>query len=158
MSCKCGECNQSTECSIGRLRSPINIIAYWLSNGDAKYNSMSTATISLNTTSDVTLLRPQPLENGLYAFGIHMAYTERYPFSSLSLNICDSGNVQCKVSIETDNPTFILLVYNDDMYFKMTNNSHVVTNFNIIGKAPFNISVAGKYPHGSYTYFHIKTW
>ena len=119
---------------------------------------MNTATISLNTTSDVTLLRPQPLENGLYAFGIHMAYTERYPFSSLSLNICDSGNVQCKVSIETDNPTFILLVYNDDMYFKMTNNSHVVTNFNIIGKTPFKISVVGKPVSRSAGTFKIQTW
>ena len=98
------------------------------------------------------LLHPQPLKNGMYAFSIILHRS--FP---ISLNICYSGNVQCKVSIET-NITFTLLVYNDDIYFKMTNNSHVVTNFNIIGKAPFNISVAGKYPHGSYTYFHIKTW
>ena len=160
MSCKCGECDQSTVCSIGRLRSPINIIAYWLSKGDATCNSINTAKITVNTSSDVMLLHPQPLKNGLYAFSIIMrrSCTERY-FPSLSLNICDSGNVQCKVSIKTDNLSFILLVYNDDIYFKMTKNPHVVTNFDIIGKAPFNISVAGKKPKFvADTYFHVKTW
>ena len=55
MSCKCGECDQFTMCSIGRLRSPININTYWLYYGNLKYNSNNTTTISLNTNIDAIL-------------------------------------------------------------------------------------------------------
>ena len=100
----------------------------------------------------------QQLKNGLYTFSFHITYTERFPFSSLSLNISGNGNVHCNVSIKTDNPVFTLLVYNDDIYFKMTDNAHVVTNFNIIGKAPFKISISGKLASRSAGTFKIQTW
>ena len=48
------------------------------------------------------------------------------------------------ITIKKDKLTITILVYNDDVYFKASDNSHVVSNFNITGKEPFKISVTGK--------------
>ena len=40
----------------------------------------------------------------------------------------------------------------------MTHSAHGVTNFNIIGKTPFKISVAGKLLVHSSATFEIQTW
>ena len=152
--CKCGECSKSV--MIRRPRSAINIISYWLSNGNAKYASENTATL----TNIVNSLHPQALENGSYAFTIQIIYNaDDFPFSSLSLDIHDSGNVQCNVAIKKANVSITILVYNEDIFLKMVDNDHVVSNFNIIGKAPFKISMAGKYSsRTSNVTLRIQTW
>ena len=89
--CKCNECSKSV--MIRKPRSAINVISYWLSKSDAKYTSENTATLSCSPKASNSLCSQQ-LENGSYAFTIQIIYNaDSFPFSSLSLNIQDSGNV-----------------------------------------------------------------
>ena len=112
--CKCGECSKSV--MIRRPRSAINVISYWLFNGNAKYASENIATLGPNYNNSISLC-PQPLENGSYAFTIQIIYNvDDFPFSSLSLDIHDSGNVQCNVAIKKANISVTILVYNKDAF------------------------------------------
>ena len=155
-SCKCDECDckQPVMHSIGRLRSPINIVTYWLSKSNVKYNSDNTATVSFQSKVSTTVLGSQVLRNGSYAFSIHVQHYSNPP--SLSLNICDHGNMQYNISLGKDNLTITLLVYNDDVYFKASDGAHVISNFNITGKGPFKISVTGTASH--HTTLKIQSW
>ena len=153
--CKCGECSKSD--IIRRPRSAINVNSYWISNGNAKYTSENTATLDCNSNRSISL-RPQLLENGSYAFTIQITCdADSFPFSSLSLNIHDSGNVQCNVPIKKANVSIAILVYNEDVFLKMVDSDHVVSNFNVIGKAPFKISMAGSCSCSNVT-LRIQTW
>ena len=152
-SCKCGECNGTVERTIRRPRSAVNVISYWLSNGNAKYSSENTVTVS-NTS-----LGPQHLQNGSYVFTLQIIYDAvNVSFPSLSLNIHDSGNVQCNVAIEKANVSITILVYDEDVFLKIVDDAHVVSNFNIIGKTPFKISITGRWPSKSIATLNIQTW
>ena len=140
--------------SIGRRRSPINIFTYWLSKSNVKYNSDNTATVSFQSKVSTTVLGSQVLRNGSYAFSIHVQHYSNPP--SLSLNICDHGNMQYDITLKKDNLTITLLVYNDDVYFKASDGAHVISNFNITGKGPFKISVMGTASH--HTTLKIQSW
>ena len=154
-SCKCGECNGTVKHTIRRPRSAINIISYWLSNDNVKYSSENTATVFWGSN---TSLSPQPLQNGSYAFTIQIIHNaENFPFSSLSLNIHDSGNVQCNVAIKKANVSITILVYDEDVFLKIVDDAHVVSNSNIIGKAPFKISITGRCSSSGAT-LKIQTW
>ena len=160
-SCKCGECKQSDMHSIGRLRSPINIVTYWLSNDKAKYKSDNTATVSFQGSNSATILHSQVLKNGSYVFSMHVQYSGYSQYDdrsslSVTLNICAHGDMKYNITINKDKLTITLLVYNDDVYFKASNNSHVVSNFNITGKGPFKISVTGK--ASCNTTLEIQSW
>ena len=142
-SCKCGECNQSDMHSIGKPRSPNNIVTYWISNGNAKYLSDNTATVSISSNS-AAVLHSQDLKNGSYVFSINIVIQHDDNLPSLTLNVCDHGEMHYNITMKKDKLTITLLVYDDDMYFKASDSAHVVSNFNTTGKGPFNISVTGR--------------
>ena len=156
-SCKCGECmcNQSDMHSIGKPRSPINIVTHWISNGNAKYLSDNTATVSISSNS-TAVLHSQNLKNGSYVFSINITIQDNNKLPSLSLSVCDHDTIQYNITIKKVKLTITLLVYDDDMYFKASDSANVVTNSNITGKGPFNISVTCK--ASCYTTLKIQSW
>ena len=145
--CKCGECILPN--NAGRFRHSINIFAYcnppavgnqrWMYYPDGKYGINFSGNVGMTTFT-----QSQSLKNGTYVFSI-LKIQYGYNSSPVPISLCASSknHVQCLYIPINVNDLITLLVYGNDICFKITNKANAVSIYSATGSGPFTIDLIG---------------
>ena len=147
--CKCGECDPPDVHTYGRVRCMINICTYWKPIAtyfcnDWVYKPENKYEYQFNCGLGITnfIQLPQLLKNGAYVFRIIFSINKNNGFISFSLCITADG-IQCLyVPIKT-NDLITMLVYNNDICFKITDDANKVSVYNATETKPCTIDLIG---------------
>ena len=158
--CKCGECDLPD--NAGRFRQNVNILAYCKPPNNQRwiYNPEGKCEIFFNGNAGITTFtQSQSLKNGTYVFSIlklYGGYDAR--FISISLGVCDKNHIQRLYIPIKLNDLIVMLVYENDISFKVTNSTSAVSLYNATGMGPFIIDFIG---FGSGVYsgnLEVRVW
>ena len=148
--CKCGECIPPN--NAGRFRQSINIFAYcnpsaagnqgWSYYPDGKYG------INFNgNVGSTTFTQSQSLKNGTYVFSLLNLYNtnsfDSLRLASLSLCASDKNRIQRLYIPIHMKDSITLLVYGNDICFKITNGARAVSIYSATGIGPFTVDLIG---------------
>ena len=156
--CKCGECNRSDHdiYAYGRFRCTDNIFTYWkpftATPGQNKnyactitYNPDNRYKVQFNGNAGITkFTQSQSLKNGTYVLLITKLINNSY-HNDAKLSLCANANnrIQCLYVPIIANDFVTILVYNNDICFKVIDGVNKVSVYSATGTGPFSIDLVG---------------
>ena len=148
--CKCGECNppgNHSYQSYGKFRCTVNLGTYWktFANQIWTYNPDNKYELQFNVNAGITnFTQSQCLKSGVYVFSIlTYSITSNYNaavYSTISLSV-SNNQIQCLYIPIKANDLVVMLVYNSDICFKVTDRAQKVSVYNATGTGPFKVDL-----------------